>query len=44
MTSREDYLERLKAQLNQDVAQGAEEARKTMHDAFEKARRHFQGV
>ena len=28
----------------QEIARGADEARKTMHDAFEKARFHFKNL
>jgi len=52
MNNRDEYLKNLKTQLLkgasadawQEIARGADEARKTMQDAFEKARFHFRDV
>ena len=41
---RMELLKGASADAWQDVARGADEARKTMHDAFEKARTHFKNV
>ena len=41
---RMELLKGASADAWQDVARGADEARKTMHDAFEKARLHFKNL
>lgn len=43
MTTRDEYVQKLKAQLEawQDLARGADSAWQAMHDAFNKARSHF---
>ena len=41
---RMELLKGASADAWQEIARGADEARKTMHDAFEKARIHFKNV
>jgi hypothetical protein len=44
MVFRAGLLKDASAEAWQDIARGADEARKNLHDAFDKARTHFKDV